>query len=38
MRQKKTMTAALLGGALAVAGLGLAATRLTPAAKAAPIR
>lgn len=36
MRQKKTMTAALLGGALAVAGLGLAATRLTPAAKAAP--
>lgn len=36
MRQNTTLTAALLGGTLALMGLGLAATRLTPAAKAAP--
>ena len=36
MKQKALLTATLLGGALAGMGLGLAATRLTPTALAAP--
>ena len=36
MKQKTTVTATLLGGALAGMVLGLTATRLTPMAKAAP--
>lgn len=37
MKQKAILTTTLLGGALAGMGLGLAATRLTPPVKAAPV-